>query len=170
MTLGSNLQRHGWLPLPDIADIEEPIGEAAVEPAVAETAAPAAKAPRAPVRRGPVERDWLRRQSESFEGEARVSLSELETRAALDWFPQRSAVGKALAAAQGQTGVQLTIGAKDAAKFIDYYARRADRKRAEIGEPAIHALDSLSAKLTEAFGKSASRPLGTKVEGPPGPA
>lgn len=111
-------------------------------------------------------RDWLRRQGRELEGEARVRVGANVARLLTDWFPQNSRAGKQLAAMQEQNGGTLDLSAKEASRFLDYYARRAERVReGDEGHAATQALDSFARKVVEAFGLPPDAPMGEPVEG-----
>lgn len=107
-------------------------------------------------------RDWLSQQSKKFEGRAFFKVGATAASSVMDWFPENSPVRVQLQDAIDNNGGTVTINAKDAHKFIDYYARRAERKRSQMGTGAVDSADSFARKMVEAFGLESTPPRGEK--------
>lgn len=110
-------------------------------------------------------REWYATQAREFTGEPRaVPVGANVAEVALQFVPQKSpAHAKLKAIVDSGKRANVTFTAEEARRFIDYQARSAPRRRAKnvaVEQPKISAIDSLSRKLVEAFGRPAEPPTG----------
>lgn len=112
-------------------------------------------------------REFAREQAKKFEKDVQVKVGANAAQNVAQWFPENSQTRKQIDALGGAAG-SITVPAKEAAKFVDYYARRADRKREEVGQPSLQSVDSFVKSLLEAHGLPTAPERATPVRGPEG--
>lgn len=115
---------------------------------------------------GDQQRAFFREQSAKFETDAQVDVGPNVASIVRELFPQNSLIYKRLG--EMEAGGTLNVPAKEAKKFVDYYARRADRLRAEKGDAAVQAVDSFVQKIVEANGLPTAPERGAPRSGPEG--
>lgn len=97
----------------------------------------------------PSEKSVRERSPEAMATDIRVQVGGNTVRQLLasKLIPENSALGKQLRELPG--GGEVTIPRREADRFVDYYTRRAERKRDELGHSSVQSIDSFVEKLTQ---------------------